>query len=316
MSKVTHSSSNTIAFTQKVRQFRLLFVEHMRRTQGEKYIQSLFKAIDEYEMLLKQHSRKSLTEAKILEVGFGARPYRLMSIFSLGCDIRGIDMDSPVLFGSLKEFGSIYRKNGIERALKSLVRFVLFDKQERNILARELKKRGASLKIDKSRFLVGDAAKMAIPANTIDLIISEDVVEHIPMPALENVIDNMADALKPDGLALVRPTIFTGITGSHLVEWFQHNVDSRTMQRKSDPWEHLRKKRYVADTYLNELTRAQFRKLFSRRFDVLEERVQFPDLGRQYLTPQAREELKDYDEYELFSNQVMFVLRKKAGNSQ
>ena len=84
------------------------------------------------------------------------------------------------------------------------------------------------------------------------------------------------------------------------------------MERKSEPWEHLRKKRYQADTYLNQLSRAQFRELFGKRFDILEERVQFPDLGREYLSPAVRDELSAYDEEELFSNQVMFVLRKKA----
>ena len=312
MNKVTHSSSKNIAFSQKIRQFRLLFVEHLRRTRSENYIHSLFIAIDEYEQLLKRYSHKSLSEVKILEVGYGARPYRMLALFNLGCDIVGIDMDKPVLSGHWREFMMIYQRNGLERSLKSLARFVLFDARERRNLSAALKKRGAVLKIDTSRFLVGDAAKMTVPKGSIDLIISEDVVEHIPMPALESAVTNMANALKPDGLAFIRPTIFTGITGNHLVEWFQHNVQSLDMERKSEPWEHLRKKRYQADTYLNQLSRAQFRELFGKRFDILEERVQFPDLGREYLSPAVRDELSAYDEEELFSNQVMFVLRKKA----
>lgn len=81
------------------------------------------------------------------------------------------------------------------------------------------------------------------------------------------------------------------------------------MLRKTEPFEHLRKRRHPANTYLNELTRAEYRRLFQKHFDIIEERVTRPNLGRQYLTDEVRKELSSYSEDELFSNQVLFVLK-------
>ncbi len=88
------------------------------------------------------------------------------------------------------------------------------------------------------------------------------------------------------------------------------DVDRRL--RRSEPWEHLRRKRFRANVYLNELMRADYRRLFSQHFEIVEERVTKPDLGREYLSPEVAEELKRYSDEELFSNGVLFVLRPKA----
>ncbi len=77
-------------------------------------------------------------------------------------------------------------------------------------------------------------------------------------------------------------------------------------------WEHLRKKRHAANTYLNGMSLAGYRALFSRYFQILEETVAIPGLGAQFMTPAIREELKDYADEELFSNGVIFVLRPLA----
>src|SRR5262249_16771969 len=132
--------------------------------------------------------------------------------------------------------------------------------------------------------------------------------EHIPVPSLEALVAKMARWLKPTGLALIRPDIFTGISGGHLLEWFDLS-DHRS--RRSEPWEHLRKKRFRGNVYLNQLTRAHYRRLFSRHFDIIEERVADPDQGRRFYTPEVAEELKAYGEDELFSNGVQFVLRTR-----
>jgi hypothetical protein len=234
-----------------------------------------------------------------------------MALISLGYEASGIDLDSPVLRFRLKEFFNIYRRNGIERAIKSAMRYVLFDGTDRRHLEAELSKRGRSLQITESRFLVGDTAAVEMKENSLDLILSEDVFEHIPVESLQVLTKNLAKAVKPGGMCLIRPNVFTGITGSHLVEWYPQNLHNAGIRRKSEPWEHLRKKRYTADTYLNEMRLSDYRALFSKDFDILEERVKLPLLGHEYLTPQIKEELKNYDVAELFSNQVMFVLRKK-----
>ena len=52
--------------------------------------------------------------------------------------------------------------------------------------------------------------------------------------------------------------------------------------------------------------------MLGAHFELLEERVKYPDLGREYYTPEVAAELGDFSEEELFSNCVLFVLRKAA----
>ncbi len=143
---------------------------------------------------------------------------------------------------------------------------------------------------------------------SLDLICSESVFEHIPIPSLEPLLAKMARWLKPSGLALIRPDIFTGISGGHLLEWFDLREHRR---RRSEPWEHLRKRRFHGNVYLNELTRADYRRMFSQHFESLEENVVDPDQGRTFYTPEVAADLKQYGEKSSFSNGVQFVLRAK-----
>jgi 2-polyprenyl-6-methoxyphenol hydroxylase-like FAD-dependent oxidoreductase len=57
-----------------------------------------------------------------------------------------------------------YKKNGFKRSFKSFVRNILFDSHERRKLDLVLSRRGKKLLIDKSKFLIGDAAHRFPPA--------------------------------------------------------------------------------------------------------------------------------------------------------
>jgi hypothetical protein len=72
-----------------------------------------------------------------------------------------------------------------------------------------------------------------------------------------------------------------GITGGHLIEWSRWALRQPPSERHSEPWEHLRERRFNPTTYLNELTRAEYRELFGA-FEILEERVTQPALGREH----------------------------------
>ncbi|MDA0239006.1 MAG: class I SAM-dependent methyltransferase [Proteobacteria bacterium] len=154
----------------------------------------------------------------------------------------------------------------------------------------------------------GDPAFWKSLGGPVDLIVSEDVFEHIPVEDLDVVVAEMRASLSPGGLALIRPMIYSGISGGHQLEWYSH-LAGKTMQRDTEPWEHLRRDRYPANTYLNKMLRRDYRALFSKHFDILEEREKQPDLGRNQMTPEIRAELADYPDDELFSNNVMFVLK-------
>jgi SAM-dependent methyltransferase len=263
---------------------------------------------DEYDRLMRKYSDRPLAGAKTFEIGFGTRAGIMIALASLGVDAYGVDLDAPLLHGSWSELQNMYRLNGTERVLKSFIRFYIFDAIWRRRLASELKRRGRELVVPENRLLFQDAASVDWPDQSLDLITSESVFEHIPQPSLDVLLAKMARWLKPTGIALIRPDVFTGISGGHLLEWFDLKENKA---RRSEPWEHLRKKRYQGNVYLNEFTRADYRRMFSEYFEILEENVVDPDQGRQFYTPEVARDLSAYGEDELFSNGVQFILRTK-----
>lgn len=256
-----------------------------------------------------------LRNARILELGFGQRPLRLILMQSLGYDARGIDLDQPLYRLRAATVAELFRSNGPLRALKSLVRRTIFDGAEYRNLARFVDRRyGRKLKLDDDAMVIGDLADATAwkrAGERFDFIYSEDVFEHVPRYALSRVIALMAEAMEDGAIAVIAPMIFTGIAGGHDLDWYPHRVD-REDRARGPAWGHLTGENSPGDTFLNRMTRREFRELFSSRFDILQEDAVRGDLGRQHLTDERRQKLASYDEYELFSNKVRFVLRKKA----
>ena len=123
---------------------------------------------------------------------------------------------------------------------------------------------------------------------------------------------NLAQALTPQGLVLISPAVFTGISGGHLVEWYPHTLKA-DMERRSEPWEHLRQRRFTADCFLNEMRLHEYHQLFERHFTVMAVHNLQAGHGRSFLTEDVREELADYGVEELLGDKWRFVLRKKKG---
>ncbi len=291
------------------------------RWRGRGVVNDLVKNLDgsvaEYSEIYAQHSGNDLSKARILEIGFGARPLRLFWLTSLGFNVTGIDLDRPVLRGSFSEFRDMLRKNGAQRVLKSAVRHFLFDRSEWKALDAVLKGRGlGGLKIEEQRFIIGDASSVDFrdlaPAG-FDFVYSEDVFEHVPKDALENLIKNLSRALAPGGCALFSPHVYSSISGGHLTEWYPHIALARSAgdtSCRSEPWEHLRKCRFKANTYLNKLRLADYREMLGRHFEIVSEIHTNTGVGVKFLTDEIRAELSDYTEEELLVDNVRFVCRR------
>jgi hypothetical protein len=307
-------SSSSIATASTLSKFKeattFLNWRFSKSTSPDPY-ETMFSLLNEYRTTYEQLTGEPFSSARIFEIGYGQRPFSLFALTSMGMDVSGIDLDMPMVGFSFLKLFAIARRNGVERALKTGVRSALFDQRDRSALGRSLELRGYKLKIDSSRLLVGDATACTANLGMVDLIYSECVFEHIPHDSLRLLVKHIATELSPKGLALIRPDVFTGIAGGHNPEWYSFQVN-RDIPRKYEPWEHLRKGRFTANTYLNKLSRADYRELFGQHFDIIEERVYIPDLGRQWLTPEVRKELAAWSEEELFSNKVEFVLRRKT----
>jgi methyltransferase family protein len=288
-----------------------LFQLYRREARANLDFEGLFDEIEEYDELLQRYVGTPLARAKVFEIGFGARPHRQTALQSMGIDVRGVDVEAPVVPGRPTQFVQMLKRNGVERAAKSLVRHTLFDRGEQRRLDQALRARGLARRLDPERLLVADATALELPPQSVDLVISEDVFEHIERGPLARIVNRMATWVRPDGLVLVRPNVFTGITGGHLIGWSRRALRQPPPERQSEPWEHLRKRRFEPNTHLNELTRADYRALFEPRFEILEERVAQPDLGREHFDARAQAELSEWPEEELFSNQTLFVLRPR-----
>lgn len=266
--------------------------------------------LDDYRSIYEISTGLPFHKSSIFEVGYGARPLRLLALISMGLNARGIDLDAPLLRTSVPALWRVLRANGWQRFIKSTVRALVFDSHERKTLNRVLVRRGARLRVQPERFLVGDVANVSLPSASIDFIYSEDVFEHIPREALEGVCANLAQALTPQGLALISPAVFTGISGGHLVEWYPHTLKA-DLDRRSEPWEHLRLRRFKADCFLNEMRLHEYQQLFERHFKVTAVHNLQAGHGRSFLTEDVREELADYGMDELLGDKWRFVLRKK-----
>ncbi len=270
----------------------------------------------QHEQTAQKFLGRPLTACKVIEIGYGARPNRLIWFFGQGVDISGIDLDQPILRGTPAEFLCVYRKNGWERAIKSAVRWFINERQLRRALLAELsRQRGKTVQLPRECLAVGDAAgeDFWTRQRGVNYIFSEDVFEHIPRGSLDRVLRIVAASMDPDGVFFVKPMVFTGICGGHHLEWYPHTLN-QPMDRSTEPWEHLRKDRHPANTYLNKLRLADYRKLFSRYFDILQETCVRPSLGSQFMTPEIRQELSRYSDEELFSNGVVFLLRPRRNS--
>lgn len=270
--------------------------------------------VDEYSAILARHGTIDIFQRRTLEIGYGARPFRLAWLFNRGIDVRGVDLDMPLMKWTPGNLVRIGRQSGWIRAAKSSVRYFLSDLKEWASIGRMFAEtHGTPFRLPLDRLAVANAASDAFwdAAGTLGLVYSEDVFEHIPRENLGNLVERMARALAPDGLAIIRPNVFTGITGGHHIEWYPHRVPDTETPRQTEPWEHLRQNRRPADTFLNGMTRRDYVALFSRYFEILENRAEAPDLGRSYMSDAIRTELAAYDDDELFSNRVLFVLKPR-----
>jgi SAM-dependent methyltransferase len=290
----------------------------MRMQTGEKPQIIPWTDIHEYEYFLAKYSpnkKSKLVDNQVLEIGFGARPWRLISLASLGVDIKGIDLDRPTYGFSPKRLLQVLKENGVERFVKSLARGVLYDRADLRQLKAELKSQNKELVLAASRMVVGNAGETRhFAPDSFTFAFSEDVFEHIPPTVLPKVVENLKRWLKPGSIAVIRPHVFTGISGGHDPDLYPHKVVNQDIPQDR-AWSHLLDPDFKVNTYLNKLRLADYINLFSEHFEILEMKQKYDQLGKEYLTPELREKLiPTYTEEELLTNQIAFVLRAPSGS--
>lgn len=304
------NSSDRVSPWQKLRYWAGLLRMRAGADDGEvtalRDLEELRTAVSQFEEL----TGKRAKDCAVVEIGFGARPRRALMLTGFFARVYAIDLDAP-LFTTLDTLRAA-RKNGFERAFKSLVRHVLFERGEWRLFHRTVREALPGYDPGKANFVIGSAGdeRTWSTIGKVDLALSFDVFEHIPPEDLQQALAAMRDHLAPGGVVITRPCVFTGIFGGHNLEWYPHKVER---QSSDTAWVHLTDPDFRVNTYLNRLTRRDYCRMFDDAgFDILHDHARRGRFGEQHLTPENRARLADYDDYELFSNEVEFHLRPRA----
>lgn len=244
----------------------------------------------------------------VLEIGFGARPHRAFAFQKVFSKVTAVDLEHPVF--QLWDFIPALRSNGVLSAVKSTTRAVVFDRGEWRDFHADMARSHEPYKPSLSNLVIADAASDEFWRNNpgpYDLIFSTDVFEHIPTKRLKNLLKNIKCSLKSGGVCITRPCVFTGITGGHLPDWYEHKIQTNS---SDTAWSHLWRSDFQVDTFLNRLERSDYINLFLEAgFEVLEDRAMVQDLGRHHLKNVEHILGDRWDDYELFSNRVEFVIK-------
>jgi hypothetical protein len=183
---------------EKLRQVRRLWQMRSEGEHRESIMARLVEDIETYREIYERLTSRSFNIARVFEIGFGAQPFRLFALNSMGIQARGIDIDLPMVHFSPIRLLAIARKNGLERALKTGVRNLFFDRNELMWLEQALDRHGYKLVADESCLDVGDVAKVDL-GEPVDMVISEHVFEHIPREDLDRVVGKTAKLLTAGG---------------------------------------------------------------------------------------------------------------------
>jgi SAM-dependent methyltransferase len=259
--------------------------------------------------IYERETGKPADQARVLEIGFGPRPQRAFGLTGFFKEVVAVDLDAPVM--GLRDLVRVFRKNGVERGIKSLARYALFDARQWSTFHKVMAGHTPHYRPDSARLVVGNAGDHATWdqfGGAIDIVFSTDVFEHIPPAELEVLLTTIRSRLAPGGIVVTRPVVYTGIAGGHAVAWYPQNVAAQT--DGTTAWQHLLDPDFTINTYLNKLTRSDFVDLFKRvGFDVQGDFAEFGRMGERWMTDEKRKALAAYDDYELFSNRVEFLLR-------
>lgn len=300
----TSMSGQDLSLIQKIRDHWSLFNVHRR---GGFSIENPIKRLEWLVETYKQYTERDISSARVLEVGVGQRATITILMHSMGVKITGIDMEVPTCMINLPIFFKIVKINGWERALKSLVRHILFDYKFFSQLSAYLQRKGYILSLTGLDIRTMNARNIEFSDETFDFIYSLAVFEHIFAEDVEKAVSEIARTAKKECLIIINTATFGGLTAGHRMEW---RSPQPNIKRRSPPWDHLRQNLFPVNTYLNGFRIKDFRRVFNKHLNVIAE-VFSEKVGEQYLTPEILEELPDFSKEELLINNMTIIAKKK-----
>jgi len=241
---------------------------------------------------------------RVLDVGCGKSCWLTILLHSYGAQVTGVDTEYVQVGFRPGKYFSIFRRNGFERALRTVVWDLIFARPYYRELARQCP---FALRFDGVDTRVAPDGRMAFPERSFDLTVSHEVFEHIR--DVDAVTRDLASLLKPDGLTYIYVHNFTSISGGHQIAWKYPDTEPSQVV---PPWDHLREKRHPdIPSWLNSMREAEYQEIFARYFTILQW-IPSAREGAKLLSPEIRRELSAYSEVELLTKGFTIVARPKA----
>ena len=254
--------------------------------------------------VMRRHAGVEPKDATILDVGSGQMAQQTALFLAEGARVVGVDLEFPTYRMNPKVFFEVAKRNGVERAVKSAVRHVLFDRKYMAELSKQL---GKPVPFEQVEVRAMDADALEFPDDHFDFVHSSWVFEHV-----ENVrgaIREISRVLKPTGVAWIGTHLFPSLSGGHHLDWIRpgEQTDSPV-----SPWDHLLDNQFPVNTYLNRLRLDEYREIFDSEVEVIEEMLTHE--GEEFLTPELEATLLDkgYTRQDLTTRTHEIVCRRKS----
>jgi SAM-dependent methyltransferase len=241
---------------------------------------------------------------RVLDVGCGKSYWLTLLLHSYGAHVTGVDTEYVQAGFRPRKYLAILRRNGFERALKTLIWDLVYARPYYRELARQCP---FPLRFDGVDTRVAPDGRLAFSESGFDLAVSHEVFEHIR--DVDAVVRDLRRLLRPDGLTYIYVHNFASISGGHHIAWkFPDTEPSRLVP----PWDHLREKRFPdIPSWLNGMRESEYREVFERHFTIL----QWIPSGREgagLLSPAIRRELAHYSVEELLTKGFTIVAQPKT----
>jgi SAM-dependent methyltransferase len=239
-------------------------------------------------------------EVRVLDLGCGGRGGVALPLNTLGVRATGIDYDVVSPRMSPSDWWTLARRNGIERAVKTIGRQILFDRSYYKYMRQFL---GHDLRWDGLDVRTMDAQNLEFRDGSFSFVFSTAVFEHIS--DVEAAAREVRRVLRDGGKAYIRIHLYPSLSGGHALDWA--DVDEhRPPATPVPPWDHLRKRQFPPHVFLNQMRAAEFMEIFEQHFEILSE--SYRTEGQALLTPEIREELADWPEEDLVRRNLEVVL--------
>jgi SAM-dependent methyltransferase len=261
--------------------------------------------------LCKHAEIEDFRNKKILELGCGQHFTNCLLFANVGAKVTGLDIDYVSQENKCKKFVKTINQNGLKRAMKSLIRQIVFDPSYYKTIE-QLSGLGISSK--NISFIIYDPLICNYPLEEekYDLILNIAVLEHVK--DVDLFAREIFRLLKLNGVFHIFVHNYYSISGGHDLKWA---FPDSNPPENSIPWEHLRTDKKVTWVNLNRYKPDEYLDTFQKYFEILHfegrginHKPNNPE-GEKFLTTEVEKELSQYSKELLLTRAYCIIGRKQ-----